>query len=236
MAKFFKLPIVILILLMALSIFLCAAEDPEGWSLSKSTDKMKLYRRPLQGFDIDEFKGICEDKVRIEVLGAVLENIPNYVNWIELLVESKIIKKNDEDHMIIYHRYDAMWPLDDRDCIAKVEVKRDYKTGKFTINLDSINEPLVSLKKNTVRIPVYSAKIIIEYIDREHTKETYIGKVDLGGVIPAWLSNLLNQEIPFQMLGGLSKESQKKENIEAAKDSILKTKIEESIARGFLKP
>ena len=213
---------------------LLAADDESEWEFVKRIDHIDIYRRSLTGYDIDEFKGVREDRVRLEILGAVLENIPNYVNWIDHLEESRIVAKDDEDHMIIYHRYKAIWPFYDRDCIAEVNIRRDYENGKFIIEINSIDRPLVPPKKRTVRIPLYEGLFVFEYVDREHTQETYMAKLDFGGVIPEWFCNLLSREIPYKTLKGLAEESLRKEYVKSAESSELKRKIEESIENGFL--
>lgn len=193
-----------------------------------------MYGRPISGSPIDEFKGICESKVRLEVVGAVLENIPGFVNWIDYLAESRVILR-EEDHYIAYQLYDVIWPFSDRDCIAEINVNRDYTTGKFLIRIYSMEDPLVPLKANTVRLPEYAAEFSVEYIDREHTRLTYTAKLKFGGYVPVWFGNLLSREIPYRVLNGLIGEARKKEYRITAENSDLKKNIEASIARGNLK-
>ena len=235
MTKRSKLFSYLLCLTLMLSLPLSAQNDPAGWRLAKETQKIKVFRRPVAGYAIDEFKGVCQDRVRLEQVGTVLENIPGYVNWVNYLVESRVIRRFDEDNMIVYHRYNVIWPFDDRDCVARVHVKRDFKTGRFVIRITSISDPLVPVRKGTVRIPDYRGRFVIDYIDRAHTRATYIARMDFGGSIPAWFGNLLSREIPFQMLDGLISAAKKKENIDAAEKSSLKQKIEDAIRKGDLK-
>lgn len=216
---------------------LSAYAQGEGgqWTLSKETKTITVYRKSVPGLDIDAFKGVCEHRVRLEVLGSVLENIPGFVKWIDYLTESRVVKKNNENHLFLYQRYDVIWPFSDRDCVGEVHVDRNYKAGKFEISIHSVSNPQVPLSEDVVRLPVYIGTFIIEYIDRENTRITYIGKFDFGGFIPAWFSNFLSSEIPIRMLNGLIKEALKEEYIRAAETSELRRKLEESIKNGDLK-
>jgi len=212
--------------------------DNEGgpWTLSKKTEIITVYRMAIPGLDIDAFKGVCEYPVRLEVLGSVLENISGYVSWIDSLIESRIIKKIDKNHLFLYQRYEAVWPFSDRDCVAEVNVDRNFQTGQFTIRIHSISGLLPPLTDGTVRLPAYEGTFLIEYIDREHTRITYIGKIEFGGNIPNWLGDFLSSEIPFITLNGLIQEAQKKKYIKIAETSELKRKLEESVQKGILKP
>ncbi len=232
---FTKLILAIFLTQAALNITAYAQSEGDPWTLSKKTESITLYRMVVPGLDIDAFKGVCEYKVRLEVVGAVLENIPGYVKWIYSLTESRVVEKKNEDHLLLYHLYDVIWPFSDRDIVGEAAVERDYQTGKFVIRLHSISDPLVPLKENTIRVPAYTGTFIVEYIDREHTRITYIAQIDFGGAIPKWFGNLLSGEIPYKMLTGLINETQKKEYIKAAETSELKRRIEESLKNGNLK-
>ncbi|MCP4351823.1 MAG: hypothetical protein GY795_40695 [Desulfobacterales bacterium] len=201
------------------------------WELVKKTGKIKVYRRSVKGYDVDEFKGVSDNNARIEVIGIVLEDIPAYKEWLEYMSESRVIRKIDEDNMIIYQGYNTMWPFHDRDCLVKINIKKDFNLGKIYINMNSINEPDVPLRKKTVRITELTGRIVLEYIDREHTRVEYVGRFNFGGSIPAWQSNMLSREIPFRMLDRLGKQVKKKKYKQAAERSEYKKKIEESIKK-----
>lgn len=223
-----KKAIWIFALLFALPSVLYGNSVQGKWELVKKTEKIRVYRRSVKGYDIDEFKGVSHNKARIEVIGTVLEDIPAYKEWLEYMSESRVVKKIDENNMIIYQRYNAMWPFHDRDCLIKISVKKDFNLGKVYINMDTTDDPAVPLRKKTVRITELTGRIILEYIDREHTRVEYMAKFNFGGSIPAWQSNMLSKEIPYKMLDRLSKVIKKKKYKEAANNSEYKKRIEES--------
>ncbi|MCP4111464.1 MAG: hypothetical protein GY749_39040 [Desulfobacteraceae bacterium] len=103
------------------------------WELVKKTGKIKVYQRSVKGYDVDEFKGVSDNNARIEVIGIVLEDIPAYKEWLEYMSESRVIRKIDEDNMIIYQGYNTMWPFHDRDCLVKINIKKDFNLGKIYI-------------------------------------------------------------------------------------------------------
>ena len=232
---FTKLILAIFLAQVTLNISAYAESEKASWTLSKKTGAIAVYQKPVPGLAIDAFKGVCEQQVRLEVVGAVLENIPGYVKWIYSLSESRVIEKKNEDHLLLYQLYDVIWPFSDRDIVGEATVERNYQTGKFVIRLQSISDTRVPLKNNTVRVPAYTGTFIVEYIDREHTRITYNAQIDFGGAIPKWFGNLLSREIPFRMLTGLMDETKKKEYIKAAETSELRRKLEESIKNGNLK-
>ncbi|MCP4130259.1 MAG: hypothetical protein GY754_04690 [bacterium] len=231
------LPRIVLFLLLISLLFsgASAKTKPGKWKLAKKTDKIKVYRRPLKGYAIDEFKGVGADNVRIEVVGVILEDVNGYKDWMEYVSKSRIVKRINENAMIVYQRYAVPWPLDDRDTLVRIDIKKNYKKGRVIITIKAIDEPLVPLPPKTVRIKELYSKIILQYIDREHTRGEYTVRVDFAGHIPTWLANIISREIPFVTLTGIGKQARTKKYIDMANKSHYKKKIEEAIEKGFLK-
>ena len=202
--------------------------EVKQWKMIKEKDNIKTYIRPSNG-KIKEFKGEGIDNVRFEVISEVLLDIPGYINWIDYIKESRIIKRINDDYLIVYQCFDIPWPFNDRDCIVEVKIERDYKKGIFKARFHSLKENMIPMKKSVVRINNLTGDVELVYIDKVQTKGYFSEWIDFGGNIPAWLTNLLSKNIPFHVLTRLRKECKESKRKEEADKSPIKKKIEELI-------
>jgi hypothetical protein len=75
----------------------------------------------------------------------------------------------------------------------------------------------------------------MEWIDREHTRVTFMIDPDLGEGLPMSESNVVIKDITYKSLKKMMKMAKKSKYIEAAKKSKYKKYIEDGIKKGYLK-
>ena len=223
---------IIIIFLLIMPLSLSIAQN--GWELVKDADNIVVYRRQVNSDTAGEFKAVCEIDARIEEIATVLENISGQKEWVEYLLESRLIKTMGENKMLLYHLYDFIWPLQNRDCVAEIAVQENYRAGSINIIMTGINSDSVPLKKRTVRIPEWKSQLRLEYLNRERTRAVYVSQFDLGGYLPDWLAAVLSREIPYRFLKRLGLEAQKEKYKVPAQKSEYRRRIEESIKMGYL--
>ncbi len=180
-----------------------------GWTFVKEANGIRIYQRPFRGYAIAESKGIAVYDSPIDLIGVVLENIDGYEEWIKDVSESRVVQREAADRLVLYQRYNAVWPFQTRDCLMDVTVQRNDDRGEVMVTMEAHPRPVVPLPEKTVRIPRFQAAIHLEVVGRDRTKITYRVVADLGGYVPMWLSNIISREIPYQMLDGLQGEVKK---------------------------
>jgi hypothetical protein len=204
-----------------------------NWELVKKSGNIKVFHRRAEE-NRGEFKGIGEFDAGIDEIGLVLEDVSGEKEWIPFLMESRILHKTDENHMVIYQLYDFIWPLYDRDIVADVTVQKDYRTRKVDITMKAIPSGLVPPRQRTIRMEKWKSRLQLEYLGRKRTRVVYTARVDLGGTLPGWLTNILNREIPFRFLDELGRAVKKEKYQQAAKQSPYGRNIEDAIEEGQL--
>lgn len=83
-----------------------------------------------------------------------------------------------------------MWPVAQRDIVLMVY--KDIGEEKVYIASKSCGFPCKE-EKGTVRAEVYIGGYIIEKIDENQTKVTYISDADIKGSIPSMIKNKLSE-------------------------------------------
>lgn len=212
-----------------------AANGPSPWELVRRDKNMTVFKRVYPGSSIYEFKAVAEDRARLEIVGVVLEDYPGYGSWIDYLVESRVVSQKDENHLVLYQRYKGSWPVDDRDCVTRVTIDRNYRTGRILVRMEAVKEPLVPLMKNTVRITDMTGSIMLEYVSREVTRGSFSMRLDFTGSMPVWLGNLITEQIPIRALEGLGRQAKNPARIRAGRESKYRALIDGLVRQGVLK-
>jgi hypothetical protein len=191
---------VILSFLVAMPTCVMAASD---WKLAIRKDGIDVSTRPVKGSDFDEFMGSADIDASIDVVSAVLKDIPVATQWMADCKENREIRKIDERTSVQFNVTKAPWPVSDRESLCIVTEKKDEKTGKITFEFHETNDPSVPVGKGNVRMPEISGQWVLTPINRDHTKVIYTVKSNPGGSLPKSLANMKSKDIPFNTLMGL---------------------------------
>lgn len=226
------------VVLLAVLVMACTtAAMAADWKLVKEQDGIKVYTRDCPDTVVDEFKGVGIVDARIEVIAAVLRDVPNAVEWMCDTIYAEKVKQLEGENMIAFNVTKLPWPLQPRESLVNVKVDIDYKRGFANIDMLSIDDTkLKPVGKGHVRMTTVHAGYLLEYIDREHTRVTYTAKVDPAGIVPPKIANLVVVNLPYKTIKLLRTVSAKPKYVTLGQNSNDRQIIEKNIALGYLKP
>jgi hypothetical protein len=205
---------VILSLLVTMPACVMAASD---WNLKIQKDGIEVSTRPVKGSDLDEFMGTADIDASIDVVYAVIKDVPAATQWMADCKENREIRKIDEYTSVQFNVTKTPWPVWDREALVIAKEKKDEKTGKITFDFHETNDPPVPVGKGNVRMPEISGQWVLIPINRDRTKVIYTAKSNPGGSIPKAIANLKSKEIPYNTLLGLRMMVKKDKYKKAAK-------------------
>jgi hypothetical protein len=191
---------VILSFLVAMPAGVMAAND---WKLAVQKNGIDVSIRPVKGSDFNEFMGSADIDASIDVVYAVIKDVPAATQWMADCKENREIRKIDEYTSVQFNVTKAPWPVSDRESLCIVTEKKDEKTGKITFEFHETNDPPVPIGKGNVRMPEISGQWVLIPINRDHTKVIYTVKSNPGGSLPKSLANMKSKDIPYNTLMGL---------------------------------
>ena len=222
--------IVLMLLIFATTSF--AAADKYHWKLVDTEDDCQIYTSDVRGKDYIAAKTSCIIPAKLEVIGMVIRDIENYHESMEDCKDTKILRVVDDEKDVFIFWLRQHFPLfADRDIVLKS--KRDIdKDGRVLIFTEATNEMSYDSGKGYVRIPSLYSLCTLEWVDREHTKVTYMIDADLGKGMPAVIANIAIKSIPYKSLRKMMKMVKKSKYIEAAKTSKYKKMVEELVKAG----
>ena len=230
----FIIPVILMLLIVTSTSF--AQTDKYQWKLVDTKDECQLYTSVVPGKDYVAAKTTCVIPARMEVIGMVLVDIANYPEWMEDCKETKILKVVDDQNDVFIFWFRQHIPLlTDRDMVLKGKTIQKVDKGQEFIYAHSTNEIPYDSGKGYVRMPSFNSLCILEWVDRENTKVTFMIDPDLGKGIPSMVANLIIKNTPYKSLQKMMKMVKMSKYIDAAKTSKYNKVIEDAIKSGFPK-
>ena len=190
-----------------LTIFLLAAGPGslfarDSWQFVSDDSSVALYSREVAGHEESEFKGITVVNQPIEVIGAVLAEIPSYPGWFYDCREAlKITQVPSSAHnFMIYIAVNTPWPLWPRDIVYDVNIRIDIPPHRVEVRCGAVSEPLIPLREDHVRITDSELHWILESIDPHRTRITFIMRTDAGGAVSGYWTDFGNRKTIYHSL------------------------------------
>lgn len=213
------------------------AADNYQWKLEETKDGCQIYTSTVPGKDYIAAKTTCIMPARIETVGMVLRDIANFPKWMEDCKETKMLKVVDDQNDVFIFWFRQHIPLKtDRDLVLKSRVVIDPKKGQHLIYSDLTNEMNYDAGKGYIRMPSMHSLYTLEWVDREHTRVTFMIDPDLGDGLPKFVANPMIKATPLKSLKRMMKMLKDPKYIEAGKTSKYNKAAEDAIKAGYVKP
>ncbi len=205
------------LILIAFPVLVVAGSD---WKLIANEEGVALYSRKVSGHSELEFKGVYLIDQPLEVIGAILSDIPSYPKWFFKCIESKKIPRENtsELNFYLYIAIDTPWPFSDRDVVYKANVAIDSDIGKVIIRSTALTEPFVPLRSGYVRITDSEHQWILEKISSERTRITFLNRTNAAGSFANYISNPGTRDTTVHSLNNLRDRAHDPNYREAGKD------------------
>jgi len=179
----------------------------EQWKSGRNDNGVAIYSRKIAGHVETVFKGVTDINQPIEVIGAVLADIPAYTAWFFKCLQARKIPQISSSayNFMIYISLDTPWPLWLRDIIYDVKIKIDMASGKVEVRSKAVPEPVVPIRKDHVRITDSELYWGLERIDTHQTRIIFKMRTDAGGAMSGYWSDLGCRRMIYHSLLNLHK-------------------------------
>ena len=176
----------------------------QSWQFEKERDGIRIYTRNEKGSPWKVFKGVMEIHSSMDKISTVVGNVKNVEWWDEDIKKIDILAYVENEYTQYYLIYDVPWPLQDRDLCVDAQITIDSVTGTKTILARPLPDK-VPEEKDMVRIRHYWQRWVIEPLGEGMFRLTLEGSVDPGGIVPAWLYNMVITNTPLNVMGEVKK-------------------------------
>ena len=163
---------------------------------SERTD-ISTWVKPLAGNPLNAFRGQTEVPYPMLTAIAVLADVENFPEWVFQCHFARLMPEVSDD--LAYIHIKGIWPVSDRDGVARTTITQDSTSLKTTLRSVAAHGVLDEVE-GTVRLPALDNRFILEPLADGWTRITFETFVDPGGMIPAWLANLVATRAPLTSL------------------------------------
>ncbi|MGA0285228.1 MAG: START domain-containing protein [Saprospiraceae bacterium] len=172
------------------------------WVLLKKHDDFTVYYRNMENSKLQELKILAHTRSSMMEVLAALETVEKHKQWVYGTNESYILTKRNYHDFDYYVSIDMPFPIKDRDIV--INYQRELGDGPHEVHTYSKAVSNVKdLREGYVRIERFNSHYHILETEDGLTQIEYTVSADPGGILPAWLVNLLKAHGPTRTINTL---------------------------------
>ncbi|MBK8131610.1 MAG: START domain-containing protein [Gammaproteobacteria bacterium] len=193
-------------LLLALWLSCCSVlATAAEWTSVSERDGIAVWTRRLPGAPLKDFRGRMDVDKPLGAVVAVLTDFPAYAQWFLHMREARVLEGTSLADVSIYLVIDGVWPVRDRDAVARAEVSQESDTLATRMMLLATPRKIPPVA-GRVRMPILQSGWELTPLSPTATRIEVIGSADPGGSIPRWLANAAVVMMPRETLKGLRRQ------------------------------
>jgi len=156
-----------------LLLFSLASAQEGQWEFVMSKDGIDTYRMTHPGTDVCTFKGVGFVDAKIEVVGAVIRDIPAYPKWVAKFKKTTILKTIDWNTYVFHAVVRTPFPYKNRDFVIENQTKYNFKNGTALLSFRSARNYNFPEQQCCLRLTELEGEYYFEYFGRNKTRVTY---------------------------------------------------------------
>ncbi len=165
-------------------VLLFAVSFASDWTLEIEEQGVRVFTKAVEGEPIKATRAIADFDADPERLLEILSDPSQSMKWMDRVSLSKMVRKINENSFIVYNQISLPWPMDDRDLVVKVDVKREGE--KIIMSMKNAPSEYPQ-QEGIIRMPKYTGTWVLEPLPGGRSLVTSESFSTVGGSIPNWL-------------------------------------------------
>ena len=165
---------------------------------AQGREGISTWVRSVDGMAVNAFRGVTEVHASTLAVLALLADIPNLASWVYQCRSAEQPAGWSPDHT--YARFKGMWPASDRDVLFKSTVSQ---LPDGSVLIDSRQVEGYAAQEGHVRMPFLHNSFRLIPLQGGWTRVEFETQIDLGGLVPTWIANLVSTKAPLVTLEGM---------------------------------
>ena len=180
------------------------------WEKLYAEEGITVWQRSVPESSFVAFRGKGVVDASMKRVLAMLADQDRKTEWLHNCVENRLVRAQPGHRMTIYNRTGSKFPLvADRDVVMKSEVSWSVKDRRVVVVARSTTDPRAPLVDGVVRMNSLDVRWELVGLDKDRTEVVYQVQADPGGLLPAWVVNMVSKKMPFKTLVNLREQVKK---------------------------
>ena len=179
-----------------------------GWEKVTKKRGITIYKKNVSNANVVAFKGVVEIDATPGKILFVLRDNGRRKEWVDRLLQSRILETTSNGDQVLYQEYKAPWPAENRDLVFLSKLRFQKSTGVYILEQKSVNHPKAP-KTIGVRAQIIKSSYTITPIKNGNTRLEVEILSDPKGDIPKWLVNAIQRSWPIKTLSSIKKQVKK---------------------------
>jgi len=180
-----------------------------SWQRVRTEDGIVVSRKEVPGSPFVAFRGEGDVDAPILTVGNVLVDVAHEKDWIDSVVEARVLHKVSATEYIMYSHLGMPIPLSDRDLVTDVTLTLDAAARTLTVRMRSVSDPAAP-QNGYIRSQLEDSVFVLASI--EGGKRTHVTAeihCDPSGSVPAWIVNLFQRNWGYNTIASLRRQAAK---------------------------
>ena len=136
---------------------------------------------------------------------ALFLDVDHFNEWQYKTRRAQVLKHISENELIYYAVVEAPWPFMNRDIILQMKITQDPLTRWISISSNALPEYMEKGDK-LVRVHTFHAIWTFKGIGKNKIQAEYANQIDLGGLLPSWLTDIFVAQGPYETFRSLKQQ------------------------------
>lgn len=178
------------------------------WEKVMIKDGISVFKTKIKNSDLVGFRGEAIIEAPIGKVIHVLVDNDRRKDWVDRLLQTKLIEKPGMYQQTVYQEFSAPWPVSNRDFVYSGGIFKIPNTNKIKLDFKSIDHPNAP-KTTGVRGHLQSGLYIITPLNKNQTKIEVELISDPKGLLPSWIVNLVQKSWPYKTITAIKAQVKK---------------------------
>jgi len=171
--------------------------NAEEWKSAKQSNGVEVYTKDVPGSALNAFKGVTRVNASMSSLIAMMEDVPEYKNWMYNITISNTVGKTTSNNGVVYV-VQKVPIISDRDICFEYKKSTTGESVLYEFREKPMGVPLTQY----VRIQYFRGMLKLTPKGND-VEVVYEVTADPGGSVPASLANAMALDIPFTTLSNI---------------------------------
>ncbi len=180
------------------------AEGNAGaWEQIRNDAGIVVLRKEVPGSSLIAFRGEGVIDAPVLLVGSVLIDTARSKEWIDSLVESKVLRKVSDGEYVTYTHIATPIVMKDRDFVTDTRLEIDPAKKTVAIHIHSVNDPAAP-STSYVRGEIMNSSFVLTSISGgKQTRIVTEIHCDPKGSVADWIVNLFQKSWPYNTIRSL---------------------------------